>query len=154
MDKTATAKSMQPVSSYQGDLPTTVQPPNFRGEKPPSHFPIAIFTLLGTCNCLFGFLAVLFASLSDKAWDNGDRDGAKKRGTAAFILGFLGTASSFVVAIIVVLAWAAEIETFNAAVGAVALIVFANISANLLIYAMKCSSIKDLLDFNKFILKN
>jgi len=157
LDKTATAKSIQPVSSYQGDLPTTihsVQPPNFRGEKPPSHFPIAIFTLLGTCNCLFGFLAILFSALSDKAWDNGDRNSAKMRGTIAFILGFLGTAISFVVAIIVILAWACEVQTFNIAVGAVALVVFANISANLLIYAMKCSSIKDLLDFNKFVLKN
>jgi len=156
MDKTATAKSMQPVSTYQGELPTTihtVQPPNFRGEKPPSHFPIAIFTLLGTCNCLFGFLAVLFASLSDKAWDNGDRLGAKKRGTIAFIIGFLGIASAFILSIIILLAWAAN-ASFNVAVGAVALVVFANISANLLIYAVKCSSIKDLLDFNKFILKN
>lgn len=157
MDKTATMTSMQPASSYQGELPTTihtVQPPNFRGEKPPSHFPIAIFTLLGTCNCLFGFLALLFASLSDKAWDNGDRLGAKKRGTIAFIFGLLGSAIAFIVSIIIVLAWAAEVQTFNVAVGAVALIVFVNITANLLIYAMKCSSLKDLVDFNKFILQN
>lgn len=155
LDKTATAKSMQPGSiSYQGELPTTVTPPNFRGEKPPSHFPIAIFTLLGTCNCPFGFLAILFSALSDKAWDSGDRNAAKMRGTIAFILGFLGTVIAFVVSIIVVLAWAAEISTFNAAVGAVALIVFANISAHLLVYALKCTSIKDLLDFNKFVLKN
>jgi len=151
MDKAAT---LQPVSSYQGDLPTTIQPPNFRGEKPPSHFPIAIFTLLGTCNCLFGGLALLFAALSDKAWDNGDRNIAKRRGTIAFILGLLGTAIAFISAIIILLAWACEPLKFNIAVGAVALVVFANISANLLIYALKCTSVKDLLDFNKFILKN
>jgi len=152
LDKTATLS--QPASSYQGDLPTTIQPPNFRGEKPPSHFPIAIFTLLGTCNCLFGFLAILFSALSDKAWDNGDRNTAKMRGTIAFVLGLLGTAISFAIAIIVLLAWAAAPITFNVAVGAVALVVFANISANLLIYAVKCTSIKDFVNVNKFVLKN
>jgi len=120
LDKTATLS--QPASSYQGDLPTTIQPPNFRGEKPPSHFPIAIFTLLGTCNCLFGFLAILFSALSDKAWDNGDRNTAKMRGTIAFVLGLLGTAISFAIAIIVLLAWAAAPITFNVPVGAVALV--------------------------------
>lgn len=156
MDKTATARSIQPIGSYQGELPTvnSVQPPNFRGEKPPSHFPIAIFTLLGTCNCLFGALAVVMASLSDKAWDNGDRNSAKRRGNVAFILGLLGTAIAFICALIILVAWAVNHSNFNKAVGAVALVVFANISANLLIYAMKCTSIKDLFDFNKFILKN
>jgi len=159
MDKTATAKSIQPASSYQGDLPTTinsVQPPNFRGEKPPSHFPIAIFTLLGTCNCPFGFLALAFAALSDKAWDSGDRNGAKMRGTIAFILGFLGTAAAFIVSIIILLAWACKEPSysFNLCVGSVALVVFVNISAHLLIYAQKCTSITDLLNFNKFVLKN
>merc|ERR1712228_144687 len=43
---------------------------------------------------------------------------------------------------------------FNVAVGAVALLVFANISTHFLLYAMKCSSVKDLLNLNKFILKN
>jgi hypothetical protein len=96
----------------------------------------------------------LLAALSDKAWDSGDRNVAKRRGTIAFIIGLLGIASAFVISIIIILVWAGEPKTFNPAVGSVALIVFANISANLLIYAMKCTSLKDLFDFNKFILKN
>merc|ERR1712168_123804 len=152
---TLRANTINIQPTYQGDLPVgSVQPPNFRGEKPPSHFPIAIFTLLGTCNCLFGFLAILFSALSDKAWDNGDRNTAKMRGTIAFVLGLLGTAISFAIAIIILLAWAAAPITFNVAVGAVALVVFANISANLLIYAVKCTSIKDFVNVNKFVLKN
>ena len=42
------------------------------------------------------------------------------RGTIAFVLGFLGTAISFAVAIIILLAWASEVQTFNVAVGSVA----------------------------------
>jgi len=145
--------NIQPT--YQGDLPVgSVQPPNFRGEKPPSHFPIAIFTLLGTCNCLFGAIAVLFSALSDKAWDNGDRNTAKRRGTIAFYIGLLGTALAFAVAIIIVLAWAVEFKTFNTVVGAVALVVFINISAHLLFIATKSTSLVDFLNFNKFVLKN
>lgn len=153
--KTATI-NVQPLGSYQSDLGggVPVQPPNFRGEKPPSYFPLSIFTCLGTCNCPFGILAIILSTLSDKAWDNGDRNSAKMKGTIAFFLGLIGSLLALIVALIVIIVYVVAPTTTNVAILLIALLVFANISLHFLHYGMKCESIRDLVNVNKFLLKN
>ena len=70
--------------------------------KPESYLVMSI-VVLACCNLIFGLIALLVSLQSDKAYQEGDIEGAREKGKCAFRLNVAGILMTIVTVVIVVI---------------------------------------------------